>query len=404
MKAARKGLLVTADRFPPQRVDVRILWAREMAQRGYQLDWIMASDEPLAKEAAQPFGSGEVLLGATDTGHGLWHRLRKHCRAIRNEWRVFSRSRSHRYDFLLVKDKAIAAVFVLLAARLRGIPCFYWLSFPFPENSLYRYRQGVARYPLLYWMRGHAQFVLLYRILLPRMQHVFVQSEQMKQDLVSYGMDAGKMTAVPMGVDAQALQDVPVVPVQRHLLAYLGTLDRARGLDFLLRVLVKVRDVIPDAQLVLVGSSENKADVDWLKAEAVRLGVDASVIFAGQLPQAGAWQLLRQARVALSPFEPSPVLASASPTKLVEYLGLGLPAIANAHPEQSRVITESQAGLVVEWDEQAFADAAVTLLTMDDPQWQAMSSRGQQWVMQYRSYAVIADQLDLRIRKLLDAH
>src|SRR5690606_37385174 len=128
---------------------------------------------------------GTVLLGATDTGTGRWQRLRKHLRAIANESRVFGRLRRERYDFVLVRDKVIAAGLARLASRASRTPCFFWLSFPFPENSLYQAREGIARYPWLYRLRGHVQGFLLYRILLPRMDHVFVTSEQMRRDLVA---------------------------------------------------------------------------------------------------------------------------------------------------------------------------------------------------------------------------
>ncbi|TNF34109.1 MAG: glycosyltransferase [Gammaproteobacteria bacterium] len=402
MKGLR-GLLLTADRFPPVRSDVLVLWAQEMVARGYQLDWIMQSREAGSVPPVQPFASGEVLLGAMDDGTSFWARLRKHCRAIANECRVFSRTKKHRYDFVLVRDKMVAALLARLAAWRSGTPCFFWLSFPFPENSLYRYRQGVARYPFFYWLRGNVQFFLLYRCILPRMDHVFVTSERMKQDLVGYGLPAGKITAYPMGIDISRMQAAlqPPVVTHRHTVVYLGEMARARGLDFLLRAFQRVNIAQPAARLLMVGGSENPEDLQWLQSEAERLGIAHAVEFTGWLPQLEAWQRVREARVACSPFLPSPVLASASPTKLVEYLYLGVPAVVNEQPDQRQVISESQAGYVVAWDEGAFADAVLALLAQDDSEWRAMSVRGHEWVMQHRSYAMIADQLDARIKELL---
>ncbi len=401
--SALKGLLITADRFPPERSDVKVLWAQEMVSRGYQLDWIMQSRQVLAKPALKSYGSGHVLLAPMNAGNRLWHRLHKHWQAIRNECRVFGQLRKTRYDFVLVRDKSIAALLARCAAWRTKTPCLFWLSFPFPENSLYRARQGVARYPLLYRLRGHVQFCLLYRVLLPRMDHVFVTSEQMKRDLIAYGIPASRISAFSMGIDAarmQASQAAEVV-AGRYTLVYLGAMDRAREMDFLLRVLQRIHKTEPKARLLMVGCSENEADMQWLHAEAIRLGVANAVEFTGQLPQQEAWLRVREARVAFSPFKPSKVLDSASPTKLVEYLYLGVPTVANEHPEQSRVIDESGCGKAVPWEEPAFVEAALQLLSLDDADWHALSARGQQWAMQHRSYDAIATRLHAVLEQVI---
>ena len=93
-----------------------------------------------------------------------------------------------------------------------------------------------------------------------------------------------------------------------------------------------------------------------------RLGLQSSVVFVGQLPQAQALKFVREADVCSSPFFPTPILRSASPTKLVEYMAMGKAVVANDHPEQKRVIEESGAGYCVPYEEQPFADAIVRLL------------------------------------------
>lgn len=392
---APKGLLITADRFPPERSDVKVLWVQEMVSRGYQLDWIMQSREALSKPGLKPYGSGHVLLAPMNAGSHLWHRLHKHWQAIRNEFKVFGQLRSTRYDFVLVRDKSIAALLARCAAWRTKTPCLFWLSFPFPENSLYRARQGVARYPWLYRLRGHIQFWLLYRILLPRMDHVFVTSEQMQRDLVSYGILETRISAFSMGIDVRSMRVAQAADViaGRYTLVYLGAMDRAREMDFVLRVLQRIRQFEPRAHLLMVGCSENEADMRWLYDEAVKLDVIDSVEFTGHLPQQAAWRRVREARVAFSPFKPSQVLNSASPTKLAEYLCLGIPSVANEHPEQSQVIAESGCGQSVPWDEQAFAEAALQLLALNDSAWQQLSVRGQEWAVQHRSYDAIASRL-----------
>ncbi len=108
------------------------------------------------------------------------------------------------------------------------------------------------------------------------------------------------------------------------------------------------------------------------------------------MPREEAFAYVRAADVCLSPIFPSPILDVASPTKLVEYMALAKPVIANDHPEQTQVIDASGGGLHVPWDETQFAEAIITLLT--NPALAAeMGRKGRAYVAQHRCYSVIAE-------------
>src|SRR5690606_15077241 len=97
-----------------------------------------------------------------------------------------------------------------------------------------------------YRLRGTAFKLMLYRILLPGADHVFVQSEQMRRDIAASDVAPTKMTAVPMGVKlAESPPDDSGarrrIPKDEPCIVYLGTLVRVRRLDFLVRVLAIVR-------------------------------------------------------------------------------------------------------------------------------------------------------------------
>ena len=296
----------------------------------------------------------------------------------------------------------IAALVALYSAKKYKTKCYYWLSFPFPENSLYRYQQKVARYPLMYWFRGTFQYYLLYKFLLPKMDHVFVQSEKMKQDLIEKGISQDKLTPVPMGVDNKLFDfdAVSVFPAE-PIVVYLGAMDKARGLEFVLRTFKNVHLKIPRAKLWMIGGSEEPEALDELKQEAKKLGIDNATWFTGQMPMTDAINLVKQARVGISPFKPSPVLDSTSPTKLIEYMACGIPVVANKHPEQSRVIKDSQCGLAVEWSHEAFSNAVIDLLNLNKQGWIEMSFKGKAYTRENRTYTVISEKLACKYRGLL---
>jgi glycosyltransferase involved in cell wall biosynthesis len=395
-------LVVSSDPYPPTRVDVSVLFGQVLAQRGHHIDWILQSEAACAKPYRAQWGGGEVRVGATDLGQSLLRRLHKHALGIANDLRLFSSLRHGQYDVIEVKDKFLAGLLAVLARRLFRIRFIYWLSFPFPEYYLLRAKDGTARYPFLYVLRGGAFHWLLYRCLLPAADHVFVQSEQMRLDIAAEGIPIEKLTAVPMGVQADRFtigdRDAVrhVLPAGVPCVLYLGTLDKVRRLDFLIRAFALVRDRLPTAQLFIVGRGEDPSDEVLLQEEVARLNLGASVVFVGQLPQQQALQYVREADVCASPFYPTPVLRSTSPTKLVEYLAMAKAVVANDHPEQRRVIEESGAGFCVPYEERPFADALLKLL--QDPKLaRDMGERGRRFCLEHRSYEVIADAVEKRL-------
>jgi len=401
-------LLVVADRFKPFRVDVKILFARELVARGYRMDWIMQSDEACNSDYVTRWGGGDAWIGKTDTGTSRLARIRKHVHAIANEFRMFRLVKTRRYDCIVVKDKFIAPLLALVAGRLNQVPLIYWLSYPIPEESLLRARDGTARYPILYRIRGLFFRFLLYRVILRGAHHVLVQSEQMKRDVMAMGLSANKMTPVLMGVD---LRNIPyertatVNPYgeeRRPTLLYLGTLIKVRHLDFLIRVLAIVKRDVANVRLILVGDGDDPSDRSLLEAEAARCELTDAVEFTGFLPSESAWRMVAEADVCLSPIYPTPILNAGSPTKLIEYMAMGKPVVANDHPEQRQVISESNAGLCVAWDESEFAAAAVRLLRNPEMA-AAMGRRGRQYVERYRDYRSIAAMVDDTLRAQLPA-
>ena len=177
---------------------------------------------------------------------------------------------------------------------------------------------------------------------------------------------------------------------------YLGSLDKVRGLDFLVRSFAAVHAAVPAAKLFLVGRSIDPQDQMFLEREVTRLDLQSAVVLVGQLPQSEALEYVREADVCVSPLYPTPVLRVASPTKLIEYMAMGKAVVANDHPEQKRLIDESGGGYCVAYEERPFAQAILSLL-QDPEAAQRMGQRGRRYVIEHRAYAVIADILERRL-------
>ncbi len=399
-----KILFVSSDKYPPFRVDVSVLFGQEIVNRKHQVDWILQSEDDCKQSYITRWKGGRVWVGKTNNGTTRRARLLKHVYSIKNDLLMFRLSKETEYDFIQVKDKFISAMLAIIAAKIYKTRFIFWLSFPYPEAALYTAKIGTARYPLFYRLKGWLLGNVLYRLILPRANHVFVQSEQMKKDLEKSGADVHKMTAVPMGVSLETIQyDKEVLDNKSNKIVYLGTLAKARKIEFLIDVLELVKKKIPTAKLYLVGEGNDPTDRDVIIDKAKELNVASSVIITGFLAREKAMSHVKQAGVCVSPFYPTPILNSTSPTKLVEYMAMGKPVVANDHPEQRLVIEESKAGICVPYEKDRFATAIVTLLR-EPKKAVEMGKKGRLYVERKRSYRRIADDLEEQYLKICRAN
>ena len=397
-------LFVSSDLFPPFRPAAKAVFAEGLAARGHRIDWLLQAAEPSGASGAQRFNGGMAYVAPTNAGDSRVARFKRHLANVRNDFRVFGLLRKHRYSLVQVKDKYLGALIAIMAAKLHRVPVFYWLAYPHGEASLYAARSGVARYRLLYSLRGALQRFVLYRIIMPACTHVFVQSEQMRRDVALEGIPLERMTAVPSSVNLRDLDakagGADETPAAVPTVVYLGTLLRERQLDFLVRAHALVVNALPDAQLTFVGSGWMPDDEQLLRREAERLGLGHNMTITGWLPMPEAWQHVRRAALCVSPYLPVPILRSTSPTKLIEYMALGKPVVANDHPEQADVLRESGAGLVCGWDEREFAAAIVELL-MDPKRRARMGAAGRRYVAEHRTHWAMVDLVAGRYRQHL---
>jgi glycosyltransferase involved in cell wall biosynthesis len=307
------------------------------------------------------------------------------------------------YDIIQVRDMVTIGLAGWLVARMKGMRYVYWVSYLMSEGRILRAREELAVRPRLHYylvlLKGLVEKKLLYSVVLRHADHVFVQSEEMKRLMIDQGIAAEKLTSVPMGVDTETFKAEAIAPRRLPgwenvpLVAYLGTLDTARRHDKVLDALLILRKIYPDARLLLIGDSPTPSDMDKLRQHGNAIGLPADAFhITGWLPRDEAMPLLVAADAAISYFPRGDLLDSASPTKLLEYMALGIPAIGNDNPDQVALLTASQAGWLTGSDAPAFAQAMAEILA-DRHGARQRAAAGPAFIEQRRSYRVLAEQV-----------
>ncbi len=403
-------LYSTREKYPTFRVDLTELFSKGIVKKGHAIDWHMQRIEE-GEAAVEVVNDNErVFIGSKSASSRLFSKVKNQLLGFFHDIRLFKIIKNNHYDFIQVRDKVFAGLIGRLAAKKSGVPFYYWMSFPYPEADLYRAKDFSTHFSwfmrVFYWFRGKISSFILYKLVLPKADFIFVQSDKMLQDVQKHGISEHKMMPVPMGISLSTLENYTSEPVEeerllgKKVLIYLGTMVRIRRIDFLLDMLSEILESMPDTVLLLVGDAPSK-DMAFLKKRAEQLGILENVIFTGFVPMEKGWSYILRSDVCLSPFRPSPILDSTSPTKVVEYLALGKPVVANTHPDQSKVLQESGAGYAVEYTARAFSEACIKIL--NDPKLgQAMGENGIKYVRDCRTYEVLSQRLELQYQSLLE--
>ena len=196
-------------------------------------------------------------------------------------------------------------------------------------------------------------------------------SDALKQDMVAFGMDGGKIAVHYTGLDQDKF--VPVdrlatknaLGVSGPLFLTTGALIKRKNQDLVIRALAH----ISDATLLLAGAGEEEQNY---RALADQLSVAGRVHFLGSVPHEQLPQLTAAADIAIL-VSKSEGLANA----WVEALACGTPVIISEAGGARELVASPDAGRIVDQNVEAIVEAAEAILAAPPAQDKVRSSISQ---------------------------
>jgi D-inositol-3-phosphate glycosyltransferase len=234
--------------------------------------------------------------------------------------------------------------------------------------------------------------------------HVVTLSGTMRDELVSRGVPAARITVVPNAVDAALLdaEDSPADARARlglsgpsRLVGTVSSVVGYEGLDVVLRTVARLRADGEDVGALVVGDGVARPELLRL---ADSLGIAEHVVMPGRVARDTARTYVAALDVVLVPRRADRVTRLVTPLKPVEAMALGRPVVASDLPALREVCSAPDGGtpaaLVVPPDDLAGWADAVGQVLHDDGRREALVAAGREVAAQ-RTWARLVPRYDL---------
>ena len=252
--------------------------------------------------------------------------------------------RDRRVGLVHAHSPAINGIAALWAARREGIPTIYEVRALWEDAAVDR-GLSIAGSPRYRATRA------LERWLLRRVDAVATISRGLVAEVAGRGVMPDRIFHTPNAIDCRLFRPMPADTdlAARHRLAdatvfgYVGRLFAYEGIDDLVRAFACAREKLPQARLLLVGDGDED---HTLRALVRRLGIDSSVIFAGQVPYASVQRYYSLCDVLVYPRRASRNTDLVTPLKPLEALAMGKPIVASDVGGLRELVRTDETGLL----------------------------------------------------------
>ena len=242
---------------------------------------------------------------------------------------------------------------------------------------------------------------------LKRADAVTTICEGLREEVVSRGVSADRITVVPNAVDADSLTRTSgaVGDIRAQLgltgqfvVGFIGSFFAWEGLPFLIEALAPVLRARADIRVLLVGGGIDESNV---RAVVEREGLQKHVVFAGKLRHDQISAAYDAIDVLAYPRVPIRLTEMVTPLKPLEAMALGKVLVASDVGGHRELVRDGVTGLLFRaGDAQALADAVVRVAA-DRELRASLALAGPRFVREERSWAKVVPRYEAVYRSLI---
>ncbi len=307
--------------------------------------------------------------------------------------------------FLLRPDVVIASSPQLLVglsgwwvARWKRVPFVFEVRDLWPE-SLAAVGLGNADSPLNKTLAKIAGF--LYR----SADRVVVVTAAFEDYLVEHWeMPREKVSVIENGVETQLFSPDAGATLRQELcvpgkfvVAYIGTMGMAHGLETVIAAAARLQDTNPEIIFLVVGEGAEKERI----VELARERALSNLRFIDQQPREKIPAYICASDVCLVPLKKTDVFKTVIPTKMLEFMSCARPVILGVDGQARAILEEARAGLVVEPGNSGALANAICFLNANRERSRELGQNGRDYIIRKFSRRQSAERYIRTLQRLL---
>ena len=317
--------------------------------------------------------------------------------------RLLQLIKTEKPDILHAHSPALNGLAAIWAAKQANIPVVYEIR-AFWEDAAVDH--GTCKEHDLRYRLSHA----LESYVAKKASAVTTICEGLRQDLISRGISADKITVIPNAVDQRQFQLITEKSsrLEQHyqlenkkVLGFLGSFYAYEGLDLLIKALPLIRQKVPNVTLLLVGGGPQEAQ---LKQLISRLGLEDIVIMPGRVPHSEVMQYYSLVDLLVYPRKAMRLTELVTPLKPLEAMAQGMRLLASDVGGHQELIEHGKTGWLFQRDNiDDLAEQAIRILKNLGTDSQIIEN-GLHFVQTERNWVASVSHYDPLYQRLLHDH
>ena len=287
-------------------------------------------------------------------------------------------------DIIHAHSPVLNAIPAIRAAGKRNIPVVYEIRAFWEDAAVDHGTYGQDS-----WKYNLTRFIET--LVCKKVDHVAILCNGLKNDLISRGIPAEKITPVFNGVNPMELKPVPPDPAlqqewdlkDKKVIGFVGSFYRYEGLDLLITAFAKIAASHGNARLLLVGGGEMTAELNTL---IDRNGIRNRVVMPGRIPHeriAGVYALID---ILAYPRYSMRLTELVTPLKPLEAMAMEKALVASDVGGHKELITDKKNGLLFSAGNAHDLARKIDMILKDKALETALKQQGSQWVRQRHTW------------------
>ncbi len=225
--------------------------------------------------------------------------------------------------------------------------------------------------------------------------HIVVVTPAFKDHLIRFWhVPPSKISIVENGVETELFAPSSAEPdlrrklqlVDKFVVAYIGTMGMAHGLNTLIDAAAALQTTHPNLVFLLVGEG---ADKERVQANATARNLN-NLLFVDQQPRQRIPAFICASDVCLVLLKKTELFKTVIPTKMLEFMSCERPVVLGVDGQAKKILEEANAGVAIEPESKNSLIQAVTMLASDVDARRRLGANARRYILEHCSRAQTA--------------